>query len=316
MSMTDNVPLFHVEPAPVAPKPFLKWIGGKTQLLPRLRDRYPEGLATGEVTTYVEPFIGGGAVFFDVMGTYGASIERSVINDINPNLVNAYRVIRDDFSGLVSTLKDMKADYMGKDAEARAQTYYAHRESYNKLILDDVDANNVDRAALLIFLNKTCFNGLYRVNNAGKFNAAHGRYENPLIVDEANMKSVSACLQNTEILLGSYKGTASWANQKNTFVYLDPPYRPLTKTAKFSSYDVSVFGDTAQEELGDYVRDADIAGAKILLSNSDPKNIDPDDNFFDDLYSDLVVDRVPARRSVSCKATTRSKINEVLVSNY
>lgn len=297
-------------------RPFLKWIGGKSQLLSQLRSYYPQGLENGDVSTYVEPFIGGGAVFFDIMSQYGDKISNSVINDINPNVINAYRVIRDNTEELIGELESIQINYLGMSAEGRAEFYYQRRDEYNSSILSPVVNNDPRRAALLIYLNKTCFNGLYRINRSGIFNASHGRYPKPAILDADNLNAVSLTLQDTEILCGSYQETSHLAYTSDSFIYLDPPYRPITRTANFNSYDMSVFDDAAQYELGEFVANADVAGAKILLSNSDPKNSDPDDNFFDDLYSQHNVNRVSARRSVSTNGAGRGAVSEVLVSNY
>lgn len=313
---TTMTPLFAVEAKPQPPKPFIKWIGGKTQLLKEIRKNYPQGLETGEISTYVEPFIGGGAVFFDVMSRFADTLEHTVINDINPNIVNAYRVIRDDSDTLIAELGAMRTAYVSLSPDSRAEFYYARRDEYNEVNRKELGQNSVSRAALLIYLNKTCFNGLYRVNRAGKFNAAHGRYADPAILNAENIKSVSAALESTDITWGSYENTAQWAHRDDAFVYLDPPYRPLTKTANFVSYDASVFSDKEQRDLGEFVETAHQSGAKILLSNSDPKNSDPDDNFFDELYAGKNISRVSARRMVSTKGDGRGAVNEILVSNY
>lgn len=296
--------------------PFLKWVGGKTQLLPRIREQYPSGFSDGTVDTYVEPFLGGGAVFFDVMNTYRDVLRDVVINDVNANIVNAYRVVRDDVEALVEDLRAVQERYLSADVDSRASMFHELREEYNDVIMEPLTANDVRRASLLIFLNKTCFNGLYRVNKRGRFNSPHGRYASPRILNEENLRASSSMLDGVTVLNGDYDDVSSYVDYSRSFVYLDPPYRPVSRTASFNSYDSSVFDDEAQGALGDFVRDADSSGAHILLSNSDPKNVDPDDDFFDDLYAGFTVSRVPARRSVSSKASTRGAIHEVLVSNY
>ena len=292
-------------------KPFLKWAGGKSQLLGELRKLYP--ITQHHLTNYVEPFVGGGAVFFDVLNT--STITKATLNDINPNLINAYRVIQEDSEALLSALNNLQEAYLAQDPEGRETAFYARREAYNNLATAPLDGNNVQRAALFIFLNKTCFNGLHRVNSKGFFNVSHGKYKRPLICDEERIRAVAKALQSVNILLGDYRKTLDYIDS-NTFLYLDPPYRPLTTSANFNAYDSTVFGDTAQQELADFIKEADAKGAKILLSNSDPKNANPDDNFFDDLYSELKVQRVSARRAISSKGTGRGAISEILVTNY
>lgn len=292
----------------VKARPILKWPGGKTQLLQHLRTRYPEGT----IGTYVEPFIGGGAVLFDILST--REIGNAVINDINPNLVNVYRTVQQRPEELIARLRSIQENYLSSDTVGRADKFYEYRSEFNQNLAEYTEPN-VDQAALLIFLNKTCFNGLYRVNRSGAFNSPHGRYASPLICDEENLKAVSEVLQRVTILNGDYRGTLPHISDK-TFLYLDPPYRPLTKTASFNAYDSSVFDDTAQRELADFITESHNRGAKILLSNSDPKNADEEDEFFDELYAQYTITRVPARRAISSKASTRGKINEILVTNY
>lgn len=293
-------------------KPFVKWVGGKTQLLSVIQTFYPFhlGLPTRK---YVEPFVGGGAVFFDILSHNGA--EKSIINDINPNLINAYRTVKDNIDELVESLRAMEKEYLAGSPEERANFFYARRSDYNEVVTNPLDGNDVRRAALFLYLNKTCFNGLYRINRSGKFNSPHGRYKSPNISNEAVLRLAHQALQNTEILLGDYRATLPYVDE-STFLYLDPPYRPLTASASFNAYDASVFDDTAQRELADFISQADARGAKIMLSNSDPKNADPDDSFFDDLYANHTIRRIPARRAISSKASTRGEINEIIVMNY
>lgn len=296
-----------------AVKPFIKWAGGKGQLLPSLRPLYPFG--NNSIERYIEPFIGGGAVLFDILNHH--SPKSAVINDINPNLVNVYKTVKENPDDLIEALDNLQNDYIPLSEEERAGMFYDVRKTYNVLTAEPlpIDSNDILRAALFMFLNKTCFNGLYRVNRKGEFNAPHGRYKNPLISNKGTIKAVNQALQDTVILLGDYRATLPYIDEQ-TFLYLDPPYRPLTKSASFNAYDSSVFDDTAQRELAEFITQADEAGAKILLSNSDPKNSDPDDDFFDDLYSHLTVRRISARRAISSKGDGRGSINEIIVMNY
>lgn len=297
-------------------EPFVIWMGGKRRLLRVLRENYPRELLSGDITTYIEPFVGGGAVFLDVMSSYD-TITHSVINDINPNLINIYRVIRDDYGALCEELLRMREIYYGSrhTMEQKEEYYYENRDAFNAVINDDLVSHDIRRAALMIFLNKTCFSGLYRVNRSGRYNAAFGKGDKPFNVDADTMRRLSETFSETTILLGGYEEAMRYADA-SSFVYIDPPYRALSSTANFTKYDASVFADAEQVELKSAVDACAAAGAKVLLSNSDPKNTDPDDDFFDDLYADYTVIRVPIRRTVSVKASTRGVVQELLVKNY
>lgn len=286
-------------------KPFLKWVGGKTQLLPVLREHYPQ--VGSDIDTYVEPFIGAGAVLLDVLPRY--DFKTVVINDINKALVNTYKVIRDEPDSLLIHLDRHVTEYLKRSEEEKAEFFYSVRNDFN----ENQELNSL-HAAQFIFLNKTCFNGLYRVNKAGKFNVPHGKYKNPTIYTEDSIHRVSRLLKDVTITSGGYQELGEYVTDK-AFFYFDPPYRPLSSSANFNSYDSSGFGDAEQRELAHFVKSIADKGAKILLSNSDPKNTNPDDEFFDQLYSGFKVERVSAKRVVSSKASTRGAITEILVSN-
>lgn len=302
--------------------PVLRWAGGKTQLLTCIKNNYPD-FGKEKIDTYMEPFFGGGAVFFDIANNHQQQITTKIINDINPNLINLYRVIRDNPIELSTVLDHIQNRYLIMNSEQRQEYYYDKREEYNRLINDKVseqddrvhDDKSIERASLIIFLNKTCFNGLYRVNGSGKFNVSFSDYKKPKIFDAHNIRAVSNILQNTIILYGDYRHIANYVND-HSFIYCDPPYRPLTKTASFNYYDVNSFNDDSQRLVKMFVDECDVKGSKVLLSNSDPKNVDVDDDFFDDLYKDYIIDRVVARRNISSKATTRKAIQEILIKNY
>lgn len=293
-------------------KPFVKWAGGKGQLLNEIRAKYPKDMGTA-ITKYAEPFVGGGAVLFDILKNY--EMKQLYISDINAELINAYRIIRDDVISLVSTLKGLQDEYVNKDDEDRKSYYYSKRDSFNFLKVNGSKAVNLEKAALFIFLNKTCFNGLYRVNSKGLFNVPMGAYKNPLICDEKNLKGISDSLKNVTIICGDYKESASFID-KNTFVYFDPPYRPLTSTSSFTSYTEALFNDEKQQELAEFVTDMSKKGAKIVVSNSDPKNINPNDNFFEALYSSYYINYVEATRMINSNSEMRGKISELLISTY
>lgn len=291
-------------------KPFLKWAGGKGQLLKEIEQYYPFTKDT-TITKYAEPFVGGGAVLFDVLNKY--SVDEIYISDINAELINTYITIRDNSDELISRLKTMESDYLAKDADARKKAYLEARARFNALKRDGI--RDAEAASLMIFLNRTCFNGLYRVNKAGDYNVPMGAYKNPQICNEDNLLNVSKKLQNANIVCGDYKDSASFIDDK-TFVYFDPPYRPLTKTANFTSYTEQLFDDNKQLELANFVQDLDNKGALIVISNSDPKNTDENDNFFDDAYSKQNIRRVAANRMINRNSDARGKINELLITNF
>ncbi len=237
------------------------------------------------------------------------------ISDINTELVNAYCIIRDDINELIAMLRVMQDEFLPINVDERKVYYTAKRERFNYLKVNCDKSVNTEKAALMIFLNKTCFNGLFRVNRKGLFNVPMGAYKNPMICDEVNLRAVSNKLQKVNIVCGDYRLSKEFID-KNTFVYFDPPYRPLTNTANFTAYTENLFNDKCQKELANYVSELDEKGAKIVVSNSDPKNSNEDDNFFDDIYSDYKIKRVEATRMISCNGSSRGKIKELLISNF
>ena len=290
-------------------KPFLKWVGGKGQLINELEKFLP---ADGEkvLTKYAEPMVGGGALLFSILSKY--DFEELYISDINAELINSYIVVRDNIDLLVEKLTEMQAIFLPMNDNGRKYFYYNARDKFNALQLSQETA--VDKAALFIFLNKTCFNGLYRVNKKGQFNVPMGAYKNPTICDENNLRNISNALQNVEIVCGDYTLSESFIDN-NTFVYIDPPYRPISATSGFTSYNTDVFDDNEQIRLSQYIERIDKVGAKVVLSNSDPKNVNPDDMFFDDLYKSFKIHRVEATRAINSKAEKRGKISELLICN-
>ncbi len=292
-------------------KPFLKWAGGKGQLLNEIEKLYP--FSDGTVTKYAEPFVGGGAVLFHVLSNFDLS--EVYISDTNADLVNAYRVIRDMTYPLLDRLYQMQNDYLPMDTVSRSIYYLMCRERYNHLQNYVSDADRIEKAAIMIFLNKTCFNGLYRVNRKGLFNVPMGAYKNPLICDEGNLLAVSRKLRRVQIVCGDYKDSEPFLDA-HTFVYFDPPYRPITETASFTAYTGDAFGDKEQMELAGFVHQIHKKGARIVISNSDPHNTDENDNFFDDLYASYRIKRVEATRMINCNSVARGKIYELLISNF
>ena len=288
-------------------KPFIKWVGGKTQLLPEIRQRYPEN-----ITRYCEPFVGGGAVLFDVLQTFHPN--EVLINDINPELINLYENIRDNCEPLIQLLEYFQTEYLETPEADRQNLYLGKRATYNHFIEERNPEHNLEKAALFIYLNKTCFNGLYRVNRNGLFNVPFNRAKNPLICDSENIRECSQLLQNVQMHVGDYSYCRDFIDE-NTFVYLDPPYRPLTESSSFTSYNENGFSDVQQIELGNFITEMAHKGALIVASNSDPHNANEQDEFFDNLYADFNIERVQAARMVNSNARRRGPINELLISN-
>lgn len=293
-------------------RPFLKWAGGKGQLLTEIAEYYP--FEKGNINRYVEPFVGGGAVLFDILSKY--KLEYVCINDINIDLINTYRTIQRDTDKLIDILENMQEKFLALDTEERKKFFLEQRERYNFLkIRNTNNDNNCEKAGLLIFLNKTCFNGLYRVNKKGLFNVPVGSYKKPLICDEENLRTIAKLLQNTEITCGDYTKIADRIDDK-TFVYIDPPYRPLNNTSSFTAYTANAFDDDEQIRLSKFVQLISEKGARILESNSDPKNNNSNDDFFDKIYISYNIKRVSATRMINSKSSGRGKISELLISNF
>lgn len=292
-------------------KPFIKWVGGKGQLLSEINKLYPVELGKN-INKYAEIFVGGGAVLFDILSKY--KLDEVYISDKNLELINTYKSIRDNVDILIKSLKEMEEQYIPLDTENRKDYYYKKREEYNSLKINS-EVNNIEKAVLFIFLNKTCFNGLYRVNKKGEFNVPMGAYKKPKICDEENLKNVSLTLRNVKIVYADYRKSEKFIDDK-TFVYIDPPYRPLNITSSFTSYTENDFNDKEQIELAEYINVLNKKGAKIVISNSDPKNNDIDDNFFDELYDNYNINRVKATRMLNSNASLRGAINELLITNY
>ncbi|PKL60329.1 MAG: modification methylase [Methanomicrobiales archaeon HGW-Methanomicrobiales-4] len=298
-------------------KPFFKWAGGKSQLLSEFDIRLPHELKSGIIDRYVEPFVGGGAVFFFI--TQLIPLKEAVICDANEELILTYQVVKQDVEALISLLTQYQKQYDARDESERKEMFLriradmnAARKGFDFSVYGD---DWVERAAMLLFLNKTCFNGLFRVNSKGEFNVPFGKYKNPGIVNESNLRKASALLANTTILLGDFTRCSEYIDPK-TFVYVDPPYRPLNDTSSFTSYSMGGFSDQDQVRLSEFFARSDQIGARVMLSNSDPKNEDPADHFFDDLYQEYRIDRVQAKRFINCDADKRGEISEIIVMNY
>lgn len=292
---------------PKIAKPFVKWAGGKTQLLSEIEKNLPPDFESKDIT-YVEPFVGGGAVLFHLLSRY-PNIRRAIINDINGKLINVYSVIKKRPDELVKALMLLEEQYRSKVSDGRKDFFLQQRSRFNEEKLDDVE-----QAALFIFLNRTCFNGLYRENSKGKFNVPHGKYSNPTICDEENIFAVSELLKKVEICCGDFSELEQFSD-KNSFFYFDPPYKPLNETSSFNSYVKEAFDDAEQVRLRDFCDVISGKGSSFLLSNSDVKGANPDNNFFDDLYATYEIKRVFANRMVNSNASKRGKLTELMISN-
>lgn len=292
-------------------KPFLKWAGGKGQLLSQFCDLYPSELVNGEIETYIEPFVGGGAVLFDVLQKY--DIKKAIIIDLNKELINCYRCIKADVNELIKQLEVLQENFLLLSQAEQAKLYLEIRSKYNTIKLNS--KYDFEKAADFIFLNKTCFNGLYRVNSKGEFNVPFGKYKKPLICDKENLRLINKLLQKVDIIYGDYNQCKSYI-APNTFFYFDPPYRPITNTQSFVGYSKNGFNDDNQSQLADLFKELNKNGCNVMLSNSDPKNSNPNDNFFDDLYEGFDIKRLHARRMINCQADKRGDITEIIVRNY
>lgn len=292
-------------------KPFLKWAGGKGQLISEIEKYYP--FDTSNINKYAEPFIGGGAILFDILNKY--NLQDIYISDINKELINTYKVIQKNIDDLIELLSDMENKYLHADNHLRKKIYLTSRDNFNNIKLDINNLCNVEKAALMIFLNKTCFNGLYRVNKQGLFNVPMGAYKNPTICNIVNLYNISAKIQNINMICGDYSKSADFIDEY-TFVYIDPPYRPLTSTSNFTSYSENNFDDNEQVRLAKFIDKIHLKGAKIVISNSDPTNTNEQDNFFYKLYSSYNINKVNATRMINSNGKSRGKIKELLITNF
>lgn len=268
---------------------FVKWAGGKTQLLKKYSSLYPK-----DFNKYFEPFLGSAAIFFYIKQKRNP--KECFLSDTNPELVNVFKIVQSNPNRLLKLLKEHKE----KDN---------NREYFNeqRIKFNEIDTG-LEKAALFIYLNKTCFNGLYRVNSKGEFNVPFGKYKNPSIVQEDKVRKASELLQGCEIFKSKFQDAIKKA-QEGDFVYFDPPYYPLSKTASFTAYQKDAFLEREQRQLAEVFKKLDNIGCKVMLSNSDVK-------FITDLYEGFDIQIVRARRMISCVGTGRGKINELVVRNY
>lgn len=291
-------------------KPFLKWAGGKTQLLPAIERILPSAFAEQPSVTYVEPFVGGGAVLFFLLQKY-PNISKAVINDINPHLIHTYQAIKHHPEELISLLSGIQTRYFSLSSQDLQKQFFLQvREKFNV-----AGHSLVEDAAYMIFLNRTCFNGLYRENSKGKFNVSFGKYTNPTILDENLIRADSHILQRVEILHGDFSQVESFVTDY-TFIYFDPPYRPVSGTSDFNAYNKLKFNDREQFRLKDFYAQMSERGCDVLLSNSDGTAFDPSNTTLDELYRDFIIERTYAKRSISCAGTRRGPVPELLIRNY
>ncbi|HBT19950.1 MAG TPA: modification methylase [Peptococcaceae bacterium] len=265
------------------PKPPVKWAGGKTQLIPQFEPLFPRK----EYELYIEPFVGGGAVFFHLLP------QQAVLIDSNEELMNFYQVVRDNLEELLLDLRKHK----------NTEEYY-----YSVRAIDPETLSPVERASRFLYLNKTAYNGLWRVNSRGEFNVPYGKYKNPKIIDEPNLRLVSQALRKAKIICGDFSLVLEFA-RPDTFVYFDPPYHPLSETANFTSYTSDAFGAEDQKRLADIFRELDRRGCMVMLSNSDTE-------FIRRLYQGYDIQVVYARRFINCKPSGRGPITELVIRNY
>lgn len=291
-------------------KPFIKWAGGKRQLLPEIRKKYNDE-KLNKCTKYCEPFLGGGAVFFDIIKE--KKFEKVLLNDLTEELMIVYTCIKENMELLIEKLEILENEYIDKDLEEKKEIFYKKREIYNSLLRNN--DNKLEIASLFIFLNRTCFNGLYRVNSYGKFNVPIGSYKRPKICDRENLLKVSKDLENVILKNNDYSKTLEFIDE-NTIVYIDPPYRPLNKTSSFNSYHKNIFDDKEQIKLADFCKKASNKGAFLIISNSDPKNTDKKDDFFENIYDGFKIERVMAKRYINSKTSGRKELSELLITNF
>lgn len=295
-------------------RPFVKWAGGKNKLIPQMEQYYPKELKENKIDVYIEPFVGGGAILMDILKKY--NIKKAYAFDINKNLINCYNIIKDKVESLVLELKKLEEEYLKLDDENRKEYYYDIRKKYNSINIEN-ENEALEKTTYFIFLNKTCFNGLYRENRKGQFNVPIGKYKNPTIFDEENLIELSKLIKNVTFINGDYRESYKYI-EENTFIYFDPPYRPINKTSSFTSYSKEDFNDENQKELGEYFRkiNDNNSNVKLMLSNSNPKNNNEKDDFFEQIYNGFKINEIKANRMINSNKEKRGKISELLIINY
>lgn len=290
-------------------KPIVKWAGGKYKLSETIISEALEHLDLNSFNTYVDPFIGGGGMFFSLTNKF--DFEKKVISDINPQLINMYKQVQNNHEELIKELSVIEDNFNDLPSdESKKELYLNLRTEFNQGI--EREEESISQASLFIALNKLGFNGLYRVNRKGLFNVPFGQKKSANLYDENNIIAMSELLKDTEILVSDYKDMKAYAGLY-TLYYFDSPYRPLPNSPSFTSYAKSSFNDESQKELAETCKSIYNNGSSFILSNSDPKQVDENDNFFDELYSDFVIKRINARRAIGATAARRGLVSEILV---
>lgn len=290
----------------------VKWAGGKGKLASIIEGVILEHINLEKIDTYVEPFIGGGSFFFYMAQKY--KFKNKIISDINGELINLYKVVKEKPNELIHQAGKLQIEYNNlKDIDTKSEYFYDVRNRYNQCIAEGKTDNlNVELAVDFLFLNKIGFNGLYRVNSKGLYNVPFGKREKATLFNERNIETVSKILEDTEIIHRDYQNTIDFANENSLF-YFDPPYRPLSTSSSFTNYAKSSFNDTNQKELAEFCNKISVLGSEFALSNSDPKNSNADDDFFDLLYKNYHIERIYAQRMIGAKTASRGKVSEILV---
>lgn len=299
-------------------QPFIKWVGGKRLHHEQFQSLYPDTLYQHRYHTYAEPFLGGGAIFLSL--TSHIPFERILLSDINPNLILTYRAVKQDVEALIGILEDYTQRYHGAASDEQAALYQDVRDAFNQPPEDfcytECSAQSIERAAQFIFLNKCGYGGMFRVNKKGFFNVPWGKHKKPQILDELNLRHVSQLLQHAQLTVAGFREFPIEKMDDGCFVYFDPPYRPLNATSHFTGYYGPGFNDNDQRELAAIFRQLDAQGASLMLSNSDPTNEDPEDDFFDTLYDGFAIRRVSALRKINSNFAKRGRKNELVITNY
>ncbi|MGQ0793995.1 MAG: DNA adenine methylase [Deltaproteobacteria bacterium] len=295
-------------------KPFVKWAGGKTQLLGQIAGVFPAALKSGVIKKYAEPFVGSGAVFFHIIQNY--HVKKSFISDSSQELILTYLAVQRRVESVIDHLEAIERDYHKLSYERQRNFFYGVRSDFNRNMAEiDSLEPNVEQAARFIFLNRTCYNGLFRVNSKGAFNVPFGSYKNPQICFPKTLRDAAQALQNVEIHCGDFTLCRGFVDS-DSFVYFDPPYRPISQTSSFNSYQRIDFGDRSQIRLADFFRELHQTEAKLMLSNSDQQNREGNSNFFETVYSGFKIHRVLASRMINSNGGKRGKITELLITNY
>tara|TARA_B100001989_G_C24533957_1_gene463278 strand:+ start:85 stop:951 length:867 start_codon:yes stop_codon:yes gene_type:complete len=281
-------------------KPFLKWVGGKTKLLAEIEKNFPKNLRNKKFS-YVEPFLGGGAVFFYLSQKH--NIEKAYLNDLNKKLINAYTDVKDNCFELIEKVKKLESDYYGSIDK---KTFFLDkRKEFNS------SNKSIQKSALFVFLNKTGFNGMYRENSKGEYNIPFGQMKKPLICNESLLKNISKLLNDKKVVFSSKSFEKVMADEKEAFYYLDPPYRPISKTSSFTDYTKKSFDDEMQLSLKDYCDKVDEKGSFFMQSNSYSE-----DGFFQNLYQNRKINNLKVMRTISAEGKKRKKVSEILIKNY